>query len=220
MSLSNVNNHILSLIQTGNDAEGHLYEVVFSGGLLTEHNQSLSVRCSGFTEPEATQDTYTVRYITAYIDRPSAKVKLTRSFPLTFRADSYWNVYKALLKQQSITSNPSHNYVRSNLNDLIDKGLLFNVSVYIIKELNFDTSTLSKEDSDNFENRETIKLFDFKHCWIEKLSTPKFTGEDSKPITVDATINFLQMQDWASGITGDKEHSNKITLSYDSINNE
>ena len=213
MSLSNTNNHILTLVQAGNDAHGHLYEVTFSGGHLTDDNTSLSVRCSGFQAPTISQETYPVRYITAYIDRPTTKVVVNRSFPLTFRADEYWEIYKTLLKQQKLTFNPAHSYARANIKDLMDKGLLFDVNVSIIKELNPDLSDYSEDDAASFETRGVTKLFSFKGCWIEELKpATAFSGENSEPVKVEAKINFLQMEDWQSGLTGDPDHGAKITL--------
>ena len=217
--LSNTNNHINTLIGVGNDAHSHLYEAVFEGGSLGDINTSLSVRCSGFQRPETTQDSYPVRYITAYIDRPKAKVNVTRNFTLKFRLDAYWDVYKALLTQQSLTSNPAHYYAISDITALMDAGLLFNVSINVIKDLNdvIGNPQTSDNASDATESLEeaygVTKLFTFKNCWIEELRLSGFSGSDSNPVTVDAKIDFLQMEDWQSGITGDPTHGSKITLS-------
>lgn len=197
--LSNNNNYISTLVSVGNDAQSHLYEVTFDGGFLTDIATDLSVRCSGFTPPDVTQDAYTVRYITAFIDRPRTKISVTRNFSLKFRMDDNWLLYKALLNQQKYTSNPAKSYASSDINELSNNGSLFNVHVDIIDRL------------DETDESKTVRLYNFKDCWIESITPSTFTGESSEPITVDVKIDFLKMEDWQSGLTGDKLHKDKIS---------
>lgn len=212
--ISNTNNYISTLVSVGNDAESHLYELSFEGGYLTDNNTALRVRCAGFQPPEISQDTYPVRYITAYIDRPRAKITVNRYFTLKFRVDDSWNLYKALLRQQQITSNPAHHFAKSDIKQLMDDGLLFNVSVDIISELN---DVIGNEASGNnvatSETIDTRRLYNFKNCWIEEMKLPTFTGSASDAVSVDVKICFLQMEDWQSGLTGDPEHGEKISIS-------
>jgi len=208
MALSNTNNFITTLISTGNDALSHLYEVVFEGGYLTQYTTDLSVRCDGFTPPEINQETYTVKYITAYIDRPKTKINVDRFFNLKFRVDSNWLLYKALLNQQKLTMNPSQSFVNSDINELIESGLLFNVHVNKIKKLN------------ETEEQQVDRLFNFTHCWIESITPSDFSNENSDVMTVDCKINFMKMEDWQSGLTGDDVHGSKISENIGSVNYE
>lgn len=210
MNLSNTNNHLISLISAGNDAQAHMYEVDFEGGYFTDIATSMSVRCEGFTPPPQSQDKYTVKYVTAYIDRPKTKITVTRNFKLKFRLDDNYILYKALLEQRKLTANPAKSYANSDISSLMEKGLLFNVKVNLIKGFN---DTLEEEaESDESTEKETynvLRLFNFKNCWIQDISAPVY-GDSADPISVEATINFLQMEDWQSGLTGDPDHGQKI----------
>ena len=54
------------------------------------------------------------------------------------------------------------------------------------------------------------RLFNFHDCWIGDITPPAYS-DSSDPLVAEATINFLTMEDWASGITGDQSgHANKI----------
>lgn len=181
-------NALSSLISTGNDAQSNLYEVIFEGGYLTDINTALSLRCKGFTPNLPSQQTYQVKYVTASIDRPVAKITLDRSFSLDFRLDDYWDVYKALLKQQNLTMNAQKSYVSIDLNELKSQMKLFNVYVNLLDKLD--------EDSEGVVRR----LFNFKDCWIEEISTSQFTTSSSDVITATCKIRYLEMEDWQSGL--------------------
>ena len=202
MALSNENNYIQSLVSVGNDAHAHLYEVTFDGGFITDVATSMSVRCEGFSPPDQSHESYPVKYVTAWIDRPKTKITVTRNFTLKFRLDDNYILYKRLLEQRKLLANPAHSYARSNILDLRDAGLLFNVKVNIIKEMN----DLDTEES---EMHEVMRLFNFNDCWIESITAPAY-GDSGDPQTVDVVIDFLTMQDWQSGLTGDKDHGYKI----------
>lgn len=213
--LSSTNNYIQTLVSTGNDAHAHLYEVTFDGGYFTNIATALSIRCEGFSQPPQSQETYPVRYITAYIDRPKTKITLTRNFKLKFRLDDNYTVYKALLAQRKLTSNPANSFATGNILTLKENGLLFNVKVNIIKELN-DTLSDSEDLKINGQSykpevHEALRLFNFYDCWVHDVSPLTFS-DSGDPLTAEITINFLTMEDWQSGLTGDPEHGQKINL--------
>lgn len=175
-----------TLINAGNDAQGKLYEAVFSGGTFPDDTSNLTIRCSGFTPVFPSQDTYTVNFITAKIERPTTKVNLTRNFSLTFRADDNWYLYKELLNQEKITMNASKSFVNTSFDSILDK--LFNVKVNRI-------ITLNQEEDSKIE-----RLFNFKKCWISEISAPDFSTSDASAETLTCKINFLEMEDWQSGL--------------------
>lgn len=190
--MSLVTTALQSLINEGNDAQGKLYEAVFSGGVLGSDTSNMTIRCSGFTPVFPTQSTYAVNFVTAKIERPTTKVDLTRNFSLTFRSDDNWYLYKQLLLQHSLTMNASKSYVNTSL-DLIE-DYLFNVNVNRIVTLS--NSSSSKVD----------RLFNFRKCWISEITSPDFSTSDASPVTINCKINFLEMEDWQSGLT-DNESS-------------
>ena len=66
------------------------------------------MRCKGFTPPEVSgADPYRVRYLTAFVDWPTAKVNVTRTFDLEFRVDSNYTVYKQLHELVTNNFNPN-----------------------------------------------------------------------------------------------------------------
>lgn len=195
---------LTSLIETSNDAQANLYKVIFHGGILDSEYSDLvdhlTVRCSGIEPPMATQDKYTVRYITAYVDRPVTKIGLSRTFSLTFRMDSYWEVYKVLLDLKKKFSHASkgwatHNYMSDGS---IDEDKFFNVDVNYLEEA-------STDDSETGE-----ALYRFNHCWIESITPPSFDTNSSDPVTVTCQINFLEMEDIQSGMSDSSEYTSSM----------
>ena len=179
------NNFLQDLISAGNDAHSNLFEIEFSEGKFSKEsgeNSKFSVRVGTFTPPDFSQDKYTVRYVTSYIDRPVAKAKVNRSFPITFRVDSNWSLYKTLVDQKSVTSNFDESFVNTEITTDAMKKNLFNVTVYAA-ENGMHSTTVNRE-----------KLFFFRYCWIESI-TPDGFGADSKPINVTCQVHFLEMFD-------------------------
>ena len=176
-----------SLINAGNDAQGRFYRIYFSGGILPDDTRNLTIRTSGFTPNLPTQESYTVSYVTAKIDRPKTKVNLTRNFTLEFRADDCWYTYKELLAVHGAVMNASRSYVNTSLDVL--EPYFFNVRVNLINNLSVD------------DESEEERLFNYNKCWISTITSPDFSNSDASPIKVTATINFLEMEDWQSGLT-------------------
>ena len=180
-SLNINNNFIESLVGASSDAQGNLYEISFTGGNLSDVSESLKIRVDNFTPPETSQKSYQVKYLTATIDRPASQVDVSRSFSLDFRVDANYTVYKALISQQKITFNPSHNFAAIDIDALKDS--LFTTTVKAVNE------GVTKEDM------ETTTLFKFYKCWISSITPLSFKTGSSDPITVSITINFLKMED-------------------------
>ena len=180
-------NSLNSLISTGNDSYSNLYRITFSGGKLPDDTQNLTVRCSNFTPPTSSQKTYSVKYVTATIDRPVPKVDITKNFSLEFRLDDYWNVYSTLLNQQKVTMHASKSLVISSMEDL--EPYLFNVKIDRI-------INLSESEDDNVQ-----RLFNYRGCWIESLTPSGFDTSGSDPVTCTCSINFLEFEDLQSGLS-------------------
>lgn len=193
MALNTANNYLQDLIAAGNDAHGNLYKLVFSGGVFSDSStsQSMSIRTSSFTPPDTSLDKYTVKYVTAYVDWPKTEIKVTRNFPIEFRMDQNWTVYRKLQEQKNKTLNASHAFAATNLEAIENE--LFKVTVYVADEgmKNEQVDLLSK------------KLYEFDHCFVTKIDSPKFTQGTSNSLKVSCTINFLEMYDIESGFPGD-----------------
>ena len=193
-----VNNALNSLIREGNDAQSNLYRLKFSGGydnMFGDKNlsDSITIRNSGITLPMPSQDSYTVKYITAYIDRPVTKVNLDRHFDIEFRVDSHWNIYRKLLEQQRLFSNAAKSFSSIYITDSVGNILedkFFNVTVEYINELSESSNV------DNEDNLNTIA--EYRHSWIESITPPSFSTGDASPVTISCSINFMEMIDYQS----------------------
>lgn len=199
MGLTNNNNYLQTLVNAGSDALNNLYEVSFVGGHLTQVNNNLKVRCTGFTPPQVSQDSYTVRFVNTYIDRPNAKVNVIRNFTISFRVDANFEVYKALLEQERVTFNPTQSYTATDIQAIKDRGDLFDVTVSIVNQ------------GINSEIIDTKTIYSFHNCWITSIPSIQYNTDNSGPATIQIGISFLEMEDWQSGITG---YSNPIILGY------
>ena len=196
-------NSLNSLISVGNDSYSNLYRMTFSGGTLPEDTQDLTIRFSNFTPPTPSQKTYPVRYVTATIDRPVPKVDITKTFSLTFRLDDYWYVYSILLNQQKVTMQASKSFVNSSM-DTLSRSQLFNVQVDRIVRLDAD------KDS---EGENVQRMFNYRGCWIENITPSGFDSSGSDPITCTCTINFLELEDWQSGLSDTNSDSDNLHTS-------
>lgn len=198
MPLTNSNNYLQSLISAGADALNNLYIVSFDGGHLTEVDNALKVRCTGFTAPAITHDSYTVRFVNAFIDRPTAKVNVTRNFTLTFRVDANFEAYKALLEQEKVTFNPTQSFTATDINTLKENNRLFNVTVDVVNQ------------GINSETIETTTLYRFRNCWITNIPSINYSTETAAAATITVSISFLEMEDLQSGISGVTQSPNVV----------
>jgi len=192
MALNTANNYLQDLIAAGNDAHSNLYKLVFSGGVFSDSStsQSMSIRTSSFTPPDIQLEKYTVKYVTAYVDWPKTEIKVTRNFNIEFRMDQNWSVYRKLQEQKNKTLNASHAFAATNLEAIENE--LFKVTVYVADE------GMKSEQVDLLSK----KLYEFDHCFVTKIDSPKFTQGTSNSLKVTCTINFLEMYDIESGFPG------------------
>lgn len=205
-------NALTTLVSASNDAQSNLYKVRFSGGILDSEfedmKEQLTIRCSGITPPMPIQDSYQVKYITAYADRPVPKIGLSRTFSLTFRMDSYWNVYKVLLSLQRKFFDPSKSWVNINFlnsSGQPDSSKFFTTEVNYLEEAEVDDTSLGNP------------LYKFNYCWIESITPPSFNTNSSDAVTVTCQINFLEMEDFKSGFLGDGSSSDSLAGNVSAI---
>lgn len=198
MALSFNNNPLMELITVGGDALNNLYDVVINlpdsiGADIS--SQQLRVRLKGFTPPETSQKTYTVKYKGATLTRPSSELEIGQTFTLNFRLDSNYNVYKALLKLQSVTSNPAYAYAT---NALPPESDLATISVYALTTPIQDIASSSA--SSNYTATNSSLLFKYYGCWISKINKPQYKQDSSSALEIEATFNYLRFEDAQSGL--------------------
>ena len=186
MAISNSSNYISDLLNAGNDAFSNLYEVTFT--LSDDYKDiidstTFTMRCKDFTPPSVSGgDTYRVRYITAFVDWPSAKVNVTRTFDLTFRVDSNYETYKNLHLLAKNNFNPNTSYVNTDLTDLAKTSFTVTVSV-----LTNGSSSAAEADK--------MELYKFNNCIITGITPIEYKQGDASPITAKATFVFGDMVD-------------------------
>lgn len=190
-----MSDYLSSLINAGSDAHSNLYVVKFTPNdtsLASDTvSNSLSVRCSGIEIPAAEQDSYAVKFVTATIDRPVAKVKLDRQLTFTFRVDANFAAYKSILAIQKKYFNPVTHKINSHLSD----NDLFKVDVYYLKDADnsasFGGNSSGQTDDLGVDNN---LMYTFSDCWITNVQGLEFSTDDSKALTVSVTVRFKDMK--------------------------
>ena len=191
MALSDTNNYLQTLINNADDAHSNLYIAKFSGhkgktAISADGEDALTIRCDGFTPPATDQSAYSVSFMNQTIERPVAKVNVTRNFSLTFRVDANYQAFSTLLAQQQILFNPAKGYTATSINRFYDNDNLFDVSLSVSGAM-VDTSPVFTE------------LNKYLGCWISKISPISYSSSDSQAATVTITVNYLVLKDLHSG---------------------
>ena len=186
MAIGDNSNYISDLLNAGNDAFSNLYEVVLTpnGGFENEEDgTTFTMRCKDFTPPSLSGgDPYRVRYITAFVDWPSAKVNVTRTFDLTFRVDSNYTAYRRLHLLVKDNFNPNTDYVNTNLTDLAKTSFTITVNVLT-------------NGSSSAADKNKMALYTFNNCIITGITPIEYKQGDASPITAKATFIFGDMTD-------------------------
>lgn len=186
MAIGDNSNYISDLLNAGNDAFSNLYEVVLTpnGGFENEEDDTtFTMRCKDFTPPSLSGgDPYRVRYITAFVDWPSAKVNVTRTFDLTFRVDSNYTAYRRLHLLVKDNFNPNTDYVNTNLTDLAKTSFTITVNVLT-------------NGSSSAADKDKMALYTFNNCIITGITPIEYKQGDASPITAKATFIFGDMTD-------------------------
>lgn len=186
MAIGDNSNYISDLLNAGNDAFSNLYEVVLTpnGGFENEEDgTTFTMRCKDFTPPSLSGgDPYRVRYVTAFVDWPSAKVNVTRTFDLTFRVDSNYTAYRRLHLLVKDNFNPNTDYVNTNLTDLAKTSFTITVNVLT-------------NGSSSAADKDKMALYTFNNCIITGITPIEYKQGDASPITAKATFIFGDMTD-------------------------
>lgn len=173
--LTSTSNYQEDLVSAGSDAYSNLYQIEFGGALDTE-GEALTIRANGINIPPFKQDSYTVRFMNEYVDFPRAQSNVTRSFQITFRIDSNYKEYKALIAQMNKTFKPTSSLTVTNLFEIEEKNLFYVKVTVITPDGNVD-------------------LFKFDRCWITSISSPNYKNNSSDPLTATVSINYIGFTD-------------------------
>lgn len=207
MALSNYSNYVTDLLEAGNDAFSNLYEVKFtlptpsnSGETAsTDYGRVFTMRCKGFNHPEATAaDPYTVRYLTAFVEWPTAQVNVTRTFDLEFRVDSNYEAYRELHKLAKSNFDPNTEFVDTNLDTLKDKS--FTVAVSVITN-----------GSSSADTTDTLQLYEFKNCLITGITPLAYKQGTAEPLVATASFIYGDKVDLQSSTQTDSTTQNSQT---------
>lgn len=187
MGYLKTNDSLSDLISIGGDAMSGLYYAKFTGGVFDNDDTALhiKVRMDGFTPPTATHKTHRVAYKTISAEEPSAAYDLTRQFNLNVRIDSQYAIYKALRKQRNYMST-----VKGAVS-LIPGANSFTVVVYGLKSALEDTYTTDRTQDESYYT----PFYTFNKCWIDKLSEPNYSYENSEALTCQVSIRYLDYID-------------------------
>lgn len=183
-SMENV--YLGQLLNQSADAQGNLYLLEFTGGKkseIGEGNTNLSVRTSKFNWSMPEQESYQVKFLTAKIDRPKAKVKLDRKFTFGIRVDANYEIYKKLLKQEKLTFSPEENWATNDIKKAYDEAKLFDLKVKVIVG-SINSSTITEKD-----------LCAFEGCYITEIKPLAYKQDSTDPLVVEVSCNYLYLRD-------------------------
>ena len=207
MALSSYSNYVTDLLEAGNDAFSNLYEVKFTlptssnseAIASTDYGRVFTMRCKGFNHPEATAaDPYTVRYLTAFVEWPTAQVNVTRTFDLEFRVDSNYEAYRELHKLAKSNFDPNTEFVDTNLDTLKDKS--FTVAVSVITN-----------GSSSADTADTLQLYEFKNCLITGITPLVYKQGTAEPLVATASFIYGDKVDLQSSTQTDSITQNSQT---------
>lgn len=207
MALSSYSNYVTDLLEAGNDAFSNLYEVKFTlptssnseATASTDYGRVFTMRCKGFNHPEATAaDPYTVRYLTAFVEWPTAQVNVTRTFDLEFRVDSNYEAYRELHKLAKSNFDPNTEFVDTNLDTLKDRS--FTVAVSVITN-----------GSSSADTTDTLQLYEFKNCLITGITPLAYKQGTAEPLVATASFIYGDKVDLQSSTQTDSITQNSQT---------
>ena len=191
--LTKTNNPLQELIAVGADAQAGLYDVDITIPRSNISAQQLRVRNAGFKSPETSQEVYPVKYKGATLTRPKASLNVGQTFDIQFRLDANYQVYKALVDLENLTSNPALGWASSSLPS---KDQLATVTVYALTSPITDIN----QSHSAYTSTNSKPMFIYKGCWISKLTKPEFKNGDMSAINITATFQYMDFEDPQSGL--------------------
>ena len=180
-------NTLIDLLSAGADAMSNMYEVHITPPGATGVSTPLKIRTKSFTPAVLNQTKYDVKYKTVTLPRPGSAIEGERSFEISFRLDSNFQVYKVLKQWQQIFFNPETGYVATDLSS--DSNEVGQIEVFAKK-----TAILTAAGSTGIDSGSMIDSNDLKWkylgVWVQKLTEPAFNTDSSDPQEVTATFLF------------------------------
>jgi len=217
LTLGDSTTYVQALIDAGADAQTNLFYLQFlsnteHGFIDSELSTMYTVRATQLTLPTFTHTSKENSFFTTSMKVPVAEITGDKQFSITFRIDSNYRLYQELLKQQAVTSIPNLAYAATELSEeheaIVENGevknLGFKVRIYALNHgVNNTKYETPLEGSGSFmpgpSGSSSVSgyqlLYEFRYCWIEKLSPLKFDFNTADKQTIQCDINFMDFSD-------------------------
>ena len=210
LTLGDSTTYVQALIDAGADAQTNLFYLKFisntsAGFIDSELSTMYTVRATQLTLPTFTHTSKENNFFTTSMTVPVAEITGDKQFSITFRVDSNYKLYQELLKQQAVTSIPNLAYAATELSEehesIVEHGensnLGFKVQIYGLRHgVNSTAYETPLEGAGGFiPGTGYILLYEFRYCWIEKISPLKFDFNTADKQTVQCDINFMDFSD-------------------------
>lgn len=217
LTLGDSTTYVQALIDAGADAQTNLFYLQFisnteKGFISSDLSTMYTVRATQLTLPTFTHSSKENNFFTTSMTVPVAEITGDKQFSITFRIDSNYRLYQELLRQQAVTSIPNLAYAATELSEEYDAIMSngadsnygFKVRIY---GLNHGVSNAKYETplegSGGFKpgpgGNSSVGgyqlLYEFRYCWIEKLSPLKFDFNTADKQTIQCDINFMDFSD-------------------------
>lgn len=210
LTLGDSTTYIQALIDAGADAQTNLFYLQFlsnteNGFIDSTLSTMYTVRASQLTLPSFTHTSKENNFFTTSMKVPVAEITGDKQLSITFRVDSNYKLYKELLKQQSVTSIPNFAYAATELSEeqgaLTQNGQDYNFGFKLrIYTLPHGVSNQVYEaplagEGGFIPGTGYRMIYEFRYCWIEKISPLKFDFNTADKQTVQCDINFMDFSD-------------------------
>jgi hypothetical protein len=180
-----------------------------------DQSNALTLRANGFEPPKFNIKKYDIRYKTVGLKRPATRIEGDRSFKITFRVDSYYNIYRMLMLWRSVLMEPATGYATNALwgagsgDDLTASAnsklnaLFGQISVvalakpiymkseggFIAEQAGVTSNTMISTGSKDYAT------WEFDQVWISDIEEPKYKAGEGDILTVTATFEFGEYRD-------------------------
>lgn len=193
--------YLQALIDTGNDALNNLFYIVFSGDYISEsdvndldtkligdsgdiNGNSITLRTESFSFSAPVHGASAIDFMTEKLEVPNTSFEITKSFDLSVRLDKDYKVYRSLLNLWKHNLDEDNSLAKADVSDN------FKVSVFVPRKSTSEAQSknIIIHDSSNYD---WVKLYEFNHCWISKITTPTFSYDSSDIQKVTITVKFF-----------------------------
>lgn len=201
---------VSALINLGADAMDNLFDVNIQLPLALSSDEevtqkledSLTLRCLGFTPPKFTAKTYDMSYKTSRLKKAAGKIEGERIFKLQFRLDAYYSIYRLLLNWRKICLQPSTEYAASTISNVDENGRSY-LGIISVSALDTPVSRTTFQDEAIGVTKDIITektlssslSWKFKDVWVQNVDDPVFKAGNADIQIISATFGFCNFED-------------------------